>query len=390
MQSGIKKRVHDKYNRTDNSKTLLEGKAIESRSATAIKPNSVFRNHFLNNSLTSKSGYLFSTYENKVKLAKYWLRALKNHKQYIPIEIQKGSSLNDVMTLLHKETDRLFRGYDWILRYETQTVKDLKIYYYDSLGPCETSNLPIEWISEHKNSAFRTLGLTLIKNIAHSFNISMFSNDIFEMVLDNGLKDGEYNEEHLKKELIEWYGFEEENDRTELEEIIEDFKAYLIGDIAKLRNEISEIQLNVFDFKNLLKLIPLELAEWLGEGRKLLFNTVDIDSFDFVPFDIDRNNGDPITIHQSIFFPYSFYNKPMEQYEEWVNDIANNTGTNDMYKYGALTKDSHILPTNEKTLLDLIKWLDKGRDLYFKEKENGSKKTTNRISYISCSRQKFQ
>ena len=370
MQTGSKKRVHNIYNRANNSKALFKGKKVKSRSTTPIKPNTVFRNHFLNNSLAVKSGYLFSNYEDKIKLAKYWLRAIKNHSEYIPIEIEKGNGINEVLTLLHQETDRLFKGFDWILRYETETIKELKIYYYDSIGPCETSNLPIEWISEHKNSAFRTIGLQLIKNIAHSFNISMFSNDIFEMVLDNGIKDEEYNEEHLKTQLIEWYGFEEENDADDLKEIIEDFKNYLVGDIFKLRKEINEIQLNKFDFKNLLKLIPLELAEWLKEGRKLLYNIVDIDSFDFVPFDINRDNGDQITIHQSIFFPYSFYDKPMEQYEQWLNDIASSTGINDMYIYGVLTKDCHILPTNEKPLLDLIKWLDKGRNLYFKEREN--------------------
>lgn len=376
MQTDSESRKYNYKNRSSNSEALQQRQTIESRCATKSKPTPIFRTHILSNSLAKKSGYLFTTYEDKLKTAKYWLRTLKNHSGYIPIEIEKGSSLDDVLSKLHKETSRLFRGYDWIARYETETVKEFKIYYYDSLGPCETSNLPIEWISEHKNSAFRTMGLQLIKNIAHSFNISMFSNDIFEMVLDNGIKDGEYNEEHLKTQLIEWYGFEEENDSEEMAQIIEDFKAYLIGDIAKLRKEVDEIKLNVFDFKKLLYSIPLELAEWLGEGRKLLFNPVDIDCFDFVPFDINRNDGDPITIHQSIFFPYSFYNKPMEQYEEWVNDIANNTGTNDMYKYGFLTKDSHILPTNEKPLLELIKWLDKGRDLYFKEKENAKLRNT--------------
>lgn len=367
MQTDSESRKYNLKNRSNNSEPLRKRKTIESRCATKSKSTPIFRHHFLNNSLAKKSGYLFTAYEDKLKTVKYWLRTLKNHSGYIPIEIDKGCSLDDVLTKLHKETDRLFIGYDWVARYETETVKDFKIYYYDSIGPCEASNLPIEWISEHKNSAFRTVGLTIIKNIAHSFNISMFSNDIFEMVLDNGIKDNQYNEEHLKTQLIEWYGFDKEEDSEEMAQIIEDFKAYLIGDIAKLRKEIDEINLNVFDFKKLLQLIPIELGAWLVEGRNLLFNPVDIDSFDFVPHDINRNDGDPITIHQSIFFPYSFYDKPMEQYEQWLNDIGNGTGINDMYKYGVLTKDSHILPANEKPLLELIKWLDKGRDLYFKE-----------------------
>jgi len=376
MQTDSESRKYNYKNRSSNSEPLQQRQTIESRCATKSKPTPIFRTHILSNSLAKKSGYLFTTYEDKLKTAKYWLRTLKNHSGYIPIEIEKGSNLDDVLSKLHKETSRLFRGYDWIARYETETVKEFKIYYYDSVGPCETSNVPIEWISEHKNSAFRTVGLTIIKNIAHSFNISMFSNEIFEIVLDTGLKDEKYNETHLRAQLIDFYGFEEENDKEEMDEIIEDFKAYLIGDIAKLRKEVDEINLNSFDFKKLLKLIPLELAEWLAEGRKLLFNPVDIDSFNFVPFDISRDNGDPITIHHSIFFPYSFYDKPMEQYEQWLNDIASGTGINDMYKYGILTKDSHILPTNEKPLLELIKWLDKGRDLYFKEKENAKLRNT--------------
>ena len=369
MQTIGKRTKSGTKNCSSDIEALQSRKVFKSRSSTSDSSKTVFRNHFLNNSLTVKSGYLFSNYEDKVKLAKYWLKAIKKHEGYIPMQIANGSTIHDVLSELHKETDRIFKGFDWVLRYETETTPELKIYYYESLGDIGMHNLPIKWFAEHKNSAFRTIGLTLIKNIAHSFNISLFTNDIFEMVLDNGIKEGKFNEEYLKTQLIEWYGFDEENDADDLEAVISDFKNYLTGDIFKLRKEIDTIELNKFDFKELLKLIPLEQVEWLAEGRKLLYNTVDIDCFDFVPYDISRDNGDPVTIHQAIFFPYSFDDKPMEHYEQWVSDISNSTGINDMFKYGFLTNKLHVKPTEEKPLLALIEWLDKGRDLYFKETE---------------------
>lgn len=368
MQADSKSRKQNFKNCSGNSKPLQQRKSIESRSTAVVKPKTIFRTHFLNDRLAIKSGYLFSTYENKTKLAKYWLRTLKAHEAYIPIEIQKGCTIDDALTLLHKETNRLFNGYDWVLRYETETIKEIKIYYYDSLGDIGMHNLPIEWFANHENEAFKKLGLITIKLIADRFNISIINNDIFDMVLDNFRNENnEFDESVLRKYIIEWYGYDEDDE--DINEIINDVKSYVVGDVFNLKNEIDKIPHN-FNFKEISSLIykiPLELVEWLAEGKKLLSNTVDIHHFDFVPFDIKRDNGDPVTIHYSIFFPYSFYDKPMEQYEQWLNDISYGTSINDIYKYGILTKDNHEKPADEKPLLGLIKWLDEGRDLYFKE-----------------------
>jgi hypothetical protein len=369
MQADSKRRKHNFKNCSGNRKPLQQRKIIESRSAALIKPQTIFRNHLLNNSLAIKSGYLFSEYDNKLKLARYWLNVLKKHEGYIPIEIQKGCAIDDALMQLHKETDRLFSGYDWILKYETETVKEIKIYYYESLGDIGMHNLPIEWFANHKNEAFKKIGLTIIKLMSEKFGISIINNDMFDMVLDNCKNDNnKFDEDVLKKYIIEWYGYDETENEDEIKEIVDDIKSYVVGNVFNLKHEIDKLQeSDLSKINSLLKKMPLELSQWLSEAKEVLSNPCDIHDFDFVPFDIKRENGDPVTIEHSIFFPYSFYDKPMEQYEQWLNDISSGTGINDIYKYGILSKDYHITPTDEEPLFKLIQWLDKGRELYFNE-----------------------
>lgn len=354
----------------------------ESGSSAQTEPDTILRPDLLNYNPTEKSGYLFygsEGYHNwrmdhkvKMALAKGWHACLKNHPSYKEIMISPTANIHDAFDAMHKVSDKLFKGYSWMIFLDDNDNQKPKFYYYKSLGDIGQHNLPLKWFDDHDSKEFRCIGLWLIKAIGHKFHIGTFSNDIMQYVLED-IDDVE--ELTLKlAERVDAYGDNTGVSQLKLNESIANHLSYKFGRPRMLQDEMATLKSQENNFHDdALRCSGdnLQMYEWLMSGLKLFQGpSVSIHDFDLSPGDVNCDDGSPVKIDQAIFFPYSFDDEVFGIYEEWIEDMANSIGTNDIWKYGILLEDDHILPSDEKPLLDLIKFLDDGRKLYFSQTPN--------------------
>lgn len=369
-------------NRKSSQGTFTPRQQAKSGSATAAKPHTIFRPDLLNYNPTEKSGYLFykingygnfkDTVVDKIKIAKMWLSCLKNHPKYRDIQIDAESNIHDALNLLHKETDRIFKEYNWILSVGER--KDPKLYYFKSFGDVGQHNLPLIWFAHSTNMNFRKLGLWIVTQLSKKFGIDMIKNSTFEAVIEcNFSNDGEYLLDRMGEFFIDDSdpGQHGVNKLKTLQAAV-DYFSYEYGEPKNVEEELKKFSIDEKEFYSMALTLADEseaLYQWIIDAKKLIDGPgCDIDAYHFNPQDAESMDGEPVTIHHAIFFPWSFTDAVFSHYEDWVNDFANNCGTNDMFKYGVLTEDNHDLPVDEKPVINLIKWLDQGRELYFKSK----------------------
>lgn len=359
-----------KKNSRNNSQALQTRTKAKSRGTIQGKSVGVFRPDLLEYNPTEKSGYMFFEVQgaySKKDIARYWLNCLKKHENYKSVLIPSNADLPTIFQVLHHETDRLLKGYNWILSLENED-NEPTLYYYKSLGDIGMRGIPLDWFDNSTDFAFRNCGLFLMKCLAEAFGIKMITNDLFEI----GFENLTYDPNELMHQLKERFDSGEKRDWLEIHKAAADVLEYRYGRVPELNEYLKTISYSkkeIFD-NNLLESAghDSKLWEWFMEGYEILQGeTVDIDCFNFFPDSLHHDDEKPVSLEYSLFFPYSFNGFMFEYYEEWLNDQANHFGTNDIYKYGVLTDKIHVKPTNEEPLLKLIKFLDKGRDIYFKQ-----------------------
>lgn len=351
---------------------------IKPRSAAKSKSVGIFRPDILDYSPIEKSGYSSlkiylpeeEQFDGKVLLATEWLECLKQHESYKPILIDAESTIDVVFQLLHNETNRLLDGYSWMFIFSDET--EPRLLYYESLGDVNCYQLPLDWLSESTNLPFKNAGLWLLKSLSEHFGIRMIFNDLIEMAIDNY---AHYEDEYeLISNIKSNLGVSSPEEMGQVYEAAADLCQYQYGKPKELKKRLSELGYSKELFNELVGKIMIqnhELADWLLSGYRLLnMESTAIENFNLVPEDLNLDNGDPVCIHHSIFFPYSFTGFVFDEYESWLNDIAQGIGTNDIYNWGFLNSKIHFEPCNKEPLLALIEFLEKGRELYFKKHEN--------------------
>lgn len=354
---------------------------IKSRSAAKSKSIGIFRSDLLEYNPIEKSGYSSlkidlpeeEQFDRKVMLATEWLKCLKQHENYKQILVDSESTIDIVFQLLHTETERLFKNFNWMLHIEAD--EEPRLIYYESLGDVSNYNVPLDWLYDNKDLVIRNASLWLIKQLSVHFGIEIITNDTIEMCYDNWQfeEDDDWSVVNYVREQLD---NGDPSDKLLIYEAVTNIYSYKYGKPKELKELLRDMMWTYEEgyYKKVVNehlADDIEFQDWLLSGYELLKNEcVDIENFNLVPEDLKLDNGEPVTIHHSIFFPYSFEGFVFDEYENWINDIAQGIGTNDIINWGYLSANKHAKPSNKEPLLALIKFLEKGRELYFKRNEH--------------------
>lgn len=346
----------------------------KSRSATKCLSVGIFRPDLLDYNPIEKSGYNSlkidlpeeEQFLGKVSIATDWHNCLKKHEAYKPILIHSESTIDVVFQLLHDESNRLFNGYNWMLYIEAD--EEPKLLYYESLGDVGNYNLPLDWIFESKNNKFRNAGLWLMKQLSKHFGIDIVSNDTLEMVYENWQFDDD-DDYTVINHVSEQLNNGEPSDKLLIYEAVTNIFSYKYGKPKELKELLNSMMWS-YDEEEFKRAVidnndDEELRDWLLSGYELLkMESIKINNFILSPDDMSNDNGDMVSVDQSIFFPYSLEDYVYKEYESWLDSIANGVGVNDFFSYGFITSKAHAKPENKEPLLALLKFLEKGQKIY--------------------------
>jgi hypothetical protein len=349
----------------------------KSRSATKCLSVGIFRPDLLDYNPIEKSGYSSlkidlpeeEQFLGKVSLATEWHKCLKKHENYQPILIDSESTIDIVFQLLHNETERLLKGYSWVLKIEAD--EEPKLIYYNSLGDVSNYNVPLDWIYKHKIHAIRNAGLWLIKQLSAHFGIDTIYNDTLEMCIENWQfeEDDDWTViNHVKEQLDNG----EPRDKIEIYEAVANIFSYKHGKPKELKELLRDMMWTYDEgyykrvvIDNLPHEEDWELRDWLLSGHELLkLDSIKIEDFKLSPDDMNGDNGDMVSVDQSVFFPYSTTDYIYNEYSDWLDSTANGIGVNDFFNHGFLTAKSHAKPENPEPLLQLLKFLEQGQKIH--------------------------
>lgn len=347
----------------------------KSRSATKSQSVGVFRPDLLEYNPIEKSGYSslkidvpeHEQFDVKVALVTEWHKCLKQHENYKTILVDSESTIDIVLHALHQETERLFTGYNWI--FICTDEQEPRIVYYESLGDVNNYNVPLDWIYNHKNNAIRNVGLWLFKQLSEHFGIDIIYNDTIEMAYDNYLcgDDDDYIVISHDREQLDNGNPE---DKLCIYEAVANIFSYKYGKPKELKALMRDM-MRTYEEEEFKRAVidnlthDEELRDWLLSGYKLLkMDAVKISSFNLSPEDMYQENGDMVSVDQSVFFPYSLEDYVYKEYEGWLDSIANGMGVNDFFSWGHVTSSNHIKPENKEPLIALLKFLEQGQKIY--------------------------
>lgn len=357
--------------------TSQKRKKIESRSTTQSQSIGVFRPDLLDYSPIEKSGYSSlkidlpeeEQFLGKVAIATEWHNCLKKHENYQPILIDSESTIDIVFQLLHNETKRLLKDFSWMLHIEAD--EEPKLIYFKSLGDVSNYNVPLDWIYNHKNKAIGNAGLWLIKQLSVHFGIEMIYNDTLEMCYENWQfeDDDDWTViNHVREQLDNG----EPRDKIEIYEAVANIFSYKHGKPKELKELLRDMMWTYDEgyYKRVvIDNLPHEedwpLRDWLLSGHELLkLESVNINEFNLSPEDMNHENGEMVSVSQSVFFPYSTNDYIYHEYSEWLDSTANGIGVNDFFNFGFITSKSHAKPENPEPLLQLLKFLEQGQKIH--------------------------
>jgi len=347
----------------------------KSRSTTTSLSVGIFRPDLLDYSPIEKSGYSSlkidlpeeEKFDGKVALATEWLKCLKQHEDYKPILIDSASTIDIVFQLLHNETERLFKDYNWMFIASDEDLP--KIIYYESLGDVSNYNVPLDWLYDNKDLVIRNASLWLIKQLSVHFGIEIITNDAIEMCYDNWQFE-EGNDESVVHYVKEQLDNGNPSDMLLVYEAVHNIYSYKHGKPKELK-ELLKDMMWTYEEEYYKKVVNDHLADdtefrdWLLSGYELLkMPSVHIMEFELSPDDMNHDNGEMVSVSQSVFFPYSIEDYIYKEYEGWLNDTANGIGSNDFFNFGFITSKAHAKPEPKEPLIALLKFLEQGQKIY--------------------------
>lgn len=348
---------------------------IKSRSAAKSKSIGIFRSDLLEYNPIEKSGYYSlkidlpeeEQFDGKVMLATEWLKCLKQHENYKPILVDSESTIDIVFQLLHTETERLFKNFNWMLHIEAD--EEPRLIYYESLGDVSNYNVPLDWLYDNKDLVIRNASLWLIKQLSVHFGIEIINNDTIEMCYDNWQFE-EGDDWSVVNYVREQLDNGDPSDKLLIYEAVTNIYSYKYGKPKELKELLRDMMWTYEEgyYKKVVNehlADDVEFRDWLLSGYELLkMPSVHITEFELSPDDMNHDNGDMVSVSQSVFFPYSIEDYIYKEYEGWLNDIANGIGSNDFFNFGFITSKAHAKPEPQEPLIALLKFLEQGQKIY--------------------------
>jgi hypothetical protein len=135
------------------------------------------------------------------------------------------------------------------------------------------------------------------------------------------------------------------------------FEVYSKEDLIDMIRNFAPVRKNVRE---------REIKNWLIIGISCLINPADIDNYILRSGENSYEDGNQLTIKDSLNFPWSFYDYVAENTEQFRNDIYSNIGMADsgvFFEYGT----GHNIKAHETDpIKNLILFMKYGRDIYFK------------------------
>jgi hypothetical protein len=355
--------------RSRQSTKQLHRKKQSPQSSIASKAigGAVFRPDLLGIHITNKSGSFVpelgfeeDPFADKIQIIEYWYRTLKNHSKIKELKVDENASLNEVLDLLKKTTDNLFKGYEWILKMNP-LMESYDIYYYKQYDEIYMMDLPLEWMDKHKNPLIRELCLYMIRGLCQKFKIDCIRNNYTYYELEEFNSKGD-----VITHLLEC--LDEDEADIENNEIYKNYVLYTEGRPAELHRQLRNMNFSGRMYSQRLELIKEShprIYNWLKMGVELLQDDFNIYDFDFAPDHLPDENdyNEAIKVPDCFWFPYSdrdaVYNKAIEFFE----DSAMNQGINAVHEYGYLKAQSFRKPVPYSKLEKLFKFFKRGNKI---------------------------
>jgi hypothetical protein len=311
-------------------------------------------------SFSSELGFEENPWEDKSQVIEYWYRTLKNHPKIKELKVNENASMDEVLELLKKTTDNLFKGYEWLLKLNP-LQESYDIYYYKSYDEIYMMDLPMEWMDKHKTPLIRELCLYMIKGLCQKFKIDRITNSYTYYELEEFSSKGE-----VITHLME--NFDEGEDDIKNNEIYKNYILYTEGAPYKLQKELRNMNfsLKVYIYRlELIKESHPRIYNWLKLGVELLQDEFNIYDFDFAPDHLPDENdyNGSIKVPECFWFPYSDRDTIYDKAMEYFNDSANNQGINAVHEYGYLKANSFREPVSYLLLEKLFKFFKRGNKI---------------------------
>jgi hypothetical protein len=358
---------------------LRRQRTVESERSQPPRPAGIVRPNFLTYNPTHKSGYLFLSEEkihskynlnplsewkknipSTIKAIEIWHGLLKRHPNYQSVYVEPTANVADVMDALHNETDRLFKGFDWVFHIPSYAKQEPQIVYFKYENGVHNCIMPLSVFDESKDPRFRKAGLSLMKALADRFGIPYIESDSFDSYALEGI---EIDEEYVRNKLEDRYGDDTEPDfETHLNNLL----SYKDGPPKRLRKEMEPMKFDPKEFKCEIKYLQhTPIGKWMMEGLKILeLPKFCVGSFDLNPWDLEHNDGDMVPQTEMLWFPYSIDDHAFADYKEYIDCMANGFGWGETFSYGTLSKKKHVKPVDFGPMMILMQYIIKGMNLF--------------------------
>lgn len=311
-------------------------------------------------SFVPELGFEESPFEDKSQVIEYWYRTLKNHPKIKKLVVNENASLDEVLGLLKKTTDNLFKGYEWLLKLNP-LQESYDIYYYKSYDEIYMMDLPLEWMDKHKNPLIRELCLYMIRGLQQKFKIDVISNQWTYYELEEFNSKGDVIT-HLLENL------DEDEQDIENNEIYKAYVLYTEGAPHKLQKKLRSMNFSGRMYAQRLELIKEShprIYNWLKLGVELLQDDFGLYHFDFAPDHLPDEDdfNEAIKVPDCFWFPYSDRDNVYDKAQEFFEDSAMNQGINPVHEYGWLKADSFRKPVPYSKLEKLFKFFRRGNNI---------------------------
>jgi hypothetical protein len=327
----------------------------------------------LNKSLTIKSGFIDTSDMNDDELINMLIDL---HDCLNKIDGYKDKKEFHKMPTLIELADHLFKqvdisaplGYSWAV-FKDEDSDHYVIRYQKYVQGLEDYNaLSLEWLPDLKaqNEELHNIVIGAIYYISNLFDLEVITTQFDDYYIDDpGCRDVDDEEEQyiIESDVAKYKKGGIANQYQK--EMRSFFEVYSKEDLIDMIQNFRPVRTNARD---------KEIKSWLIIGISLLMNPVDIDNYILKGGENTYEDGSPLTIKDSLNFPWSFYDHVANNTEEYRNDIYSNIGLADsgvFYEYG---KGYDIKAHDIEPIKNLILFMKYGRDIYYKYYDKNIKK----------------
>lgn len=364
--------TRDEIPRRSDHRTGTEQAEPRKPANTFTRP--IFRPDLLKQTPAAKSGFLFSDYGfgkdpriSQFQVIQIWHKFLQKQKGYKGLMVKEDAAPDEILQLLRDKTNQLFPGYQWLLNIKKDEYDpEDALWYYKDQGQADWNMCSIDWIYFHKDANVRGAGLEVIKRIAKAYKVD---------VIENYNTEYELAEWRTSEELHTWlvdnvgYNRYHEDGKTEdaaYTKIYNLYWSYKHGEVAKLKKAFDNVDMKFPVREGVMKIKNAKLRKWFLSGLDLLENPVHITRFAFGRH-INGEDERPVSITETVFFPFTFKDAIYESAENILDEMAGNEGVESYYEWGEIREARHEKPAPIAELKKLFAFINKGHEIYLND-----------------------